>query len=326
MNEAKSFIEILKEHVSSDKAKLPAFNRTGLAIQQEMARPDPDMQVIEKQILRDPAVAGQLLKVANSSFYRGMIEVTTVRNAMVRLGLAEVSNLVTLLTQKQSFTTQDPFIREYMDQLWIHSVACALGSKWIAKECRLPSKMNEAFFAGLLHDIGKAFPAHGHRRPEKKRPTGRKCAPVLYRGGARHAAPESWRAAAQELEPARNLLHRSRASPRRKHGRPGHHPAMVSLANKVLAKTGIGIVHTPDIDLATSPEAIQLDLSEIKVAELELTVEDYVDFVRKWTEYLQNSGRTGLKRTGPVQSSRPLLVSGRGGKSATHPGAPGFLR
>jgi HD-like signal output (HDOD) protein len=108
MNEAKSFIEILKEHVSSEKAKLPAFNRTGLAIQQEMARPDPDMQVIEKQILRDPALAGQLLKVANSSFYRGMIEVTTVRNAMVRLGLAEVSNLVTLLTQKQSFTTQDP--------------------------------------------------------------------------------------------------------------------------------------------------------------------------------------------------------------------------
>ncbi|MFO7624397.1 MAG: HDOD domain-containing protein [Anaerolineales bacterium] len=69
MNEAKSFIEILKEHVNSDKAQLPPFNRTGLAIQQEMARPDPDMQVIEKQILRDPAVAGQLLKVANSSFY-----------------------------------------------------------------------------------------------------------------------------------------------------------------------------------------------------------------------------------------------------------------
>jgi hypothetical protein len=55
--------------------------------------------------------------------------------------------------------------------------------------------------------------------------------------------------------------------------------AMVSLANKVLAKAGIGIMHTPDIDLATSPEAIQLDLSEIKVAELELTMEDYVEFV-----------------------------------------------
>lgn len=280
MNEGKPFIEILKEHVNSDKAQLPAFNRTGLAIQQEMAKPDPDMQVIEKQILRDPALSGQLLKVANSSFYRGMTEVTTVRNAMVRLGLAEVSNLVVLLTQKQSFATQDPFIREYMDQLWIHSVACALGAKWIAKECRLPSKMNDAFFAGLLHDIGKAFLLMAIAELKKMGQLGESVPhtfveevldtlhqsigaqllknwnlPELYCAVARHHHDES-------LEGQDIVL------------------PMVSLANKVLAKAGIGILHTPDIDLATSPEAITLDLSEIKVAELELTVEDYVDFVK----------------------------------------------
>jgi putative nucleotidyltransferase with HDIG domain len=281
MNEAKSFIEILKEHVRSDQAQLPAFNRTGLAIQQEMARPDPDMQVIEKQILRDPAISGQLLKVANSSFYRGMIEVTTVRNAMVRLGLAEVSNLVTLLTQKQSFTTQDPYIREYMDQLWIHSVACALGAKWIAKECRLPSKMNEAFFAGLLHDIGKAFLLMA-------------IADLKKSGKLDENVPQTF------IEEVLDTLHQSLGAQLLKTWNlpeiyctvaEHHHDEsmegqdiilfMVSLANKVLAKAGIGILHTPDIDLATSPEAIALDLSEIKVAELELTVEDYVDFVKE---------------------------------------------
>jgi putative nucleotidyltransferase with HDIG domain len=280
MNEAKSFIEILKEHVNSEKAQLPAFNRTGLAIQQEMARPDPDMQVIEKQILRDPALSGQLLKVANSAFYRGMVEVTTVRNAMVRLGLSEVSNLVVLLTQKQSFNTQDPFIREYMDQLWIHSVACALGAKWIAKECRLPSKMNEAFFAGLLHDIGKAFLLMAIAELKKS-------------GQIADNVPQTF------LEEVLDTLHQSLGAQLLKSWNlpeiyctvaEHHHDEsmdgqdivlpIVSLANKVLAKAGIGIMHTPDIDLATSPEAIQLDLSEIKVAELELTVEDYVDFVK----------------------------------------------
>ncbi|MBU4525829.1 MAG: HDOD domain-containing protein [Desulfomicrobium sp.] len=280
MNEAKSFIEILKEHVSSEKAQLPAFNRTGLAIQQEMAKPDPDMQVIEKQILRDPALSGQLLKVANSAFYRGMVEVTTVRNAMVRLGLSEVSNLVVLLTQKQSFNTQDPFIREYMDQLWVHSVACALGAKWIAKECRLPSKMNEAFFAGLLHDIGKAFLLMAIAELKKS-------------GQIADNVPQTF------IEEVLDTLHQSLGAQLLKSWNlpeiyctvaEHHHDEsmdgqdivlpIVSLANKVLAKAGIGIMHTPDIDLATSPEAIQLDLSEIKVAELELTVEDYVDFVK----------------------------------------------
>ncbi|MBE1425669.1 putative nucleotidyltransferase with HDIG domain [Desulfomicrobium macestii] len=279
MNEAKSFIEILMEHVNSDKAQLPPFNRTGLAIQQEMAKPDPDMQVIEKQILRDPAVAGQLLKVANSSFYRGMIEVTTVRNAMVRLGLAEVSNLVTLLTQKQSFSTQDSFIREYMDQLWIHSVACALGAKWIAKECRLPSKMNEAFFAGLLHDIGKAFLLMAISDLKKNGQMG----DTIPQSFIEEVLETQHQSIGAQLLKTWNLpeIYCTVAEHHHDENMDGQDIVliMVSLANKVLAKAGIGIMHTPDIDLATSPEAIQLDLSEIKVAELELTMEDYVDFV-----------------------------------------------
>ncbi len=281
MNQEKSFLDTLKEHVISGKAQLPAFDRTGLAIQEEMAKSDPDMQVIEKHILRDPSLSGQLLKMANSSFYRGMQEVTTVRNAIVRLGLAEVANLVTMLTQKKSFSTEDPFISNYMDELWIHSVACALGAKWIAKECRLPSKMNEAFFAGLLHDIGKAFLLLA-------------IADLKKAGQISQDLPHTF------IEEAMDSLHAALGAQllkmwnlpevycmvaRQHHDEDMHEKdtilLMVSLANKVLAKAGIGITHTPDIDLATSQEAIQLDLSEIKVAELELTVEDYVAFIKE---------------------------------------------
>jgi len=281
MNEEKSFIETLKEHVASGKAQLPAFDRTALAIQQEMAKPDPDMQVIEKHILRDPALTGQLLKVANSSFYRGMHEVTTVRNAIVRLGLSEVSNLVAMLTQKKSFSTDDPFIRDYMDQLWIHSVACALGAKWIAKECRLPSKMNEAFFAGLLHDIGKAFLLTAIAELKKNGQLGETVPQTFIEEVLDSLHP----ALGAQLLKIWNLPEIYCMVARHHHNEDLLDQDLVllmaSLANKVLAKAGIGITHTPDIDLATSPEAIQLDLSEIKVAELELTMEDYVAFIQE---------------------------------------------
>jgi HD-like signal output (HDOD) protein len=269
MNQEKSFLDTLKEHVVSGEAQLPAFDRTGLAIQEEMAKSDPDMQVIEKHILRDPSLASQLLKMANSSFYRGMQEVTTVRNAIVRLGLSEVSNLVTMLTQKKSFSTEDPYISRYMDELWVHSVACALGAKWIAKECRLPSRTNEAFFAGLLHDIGKAFL-------------------LLAISDLKKAGKISANLPHTFIEEAMDSLHATLGAQLLKMWNLPEVMQdrdtillMVSLANKVLAKAGIGITHTPDIDLATSQEAIQLDLSEIKVAELELTVEDYVDFIKE---------------------------------------------
>ncbi len=280
MNQEKSFIDTLKEHVTSGQAQLPVFDRTGLAIQQEMAKPDPDMQIIEKQILRDPALTSQLLKVANSSFYRGMLEVTTVRNAIVRLGLAEVSNLVTMLTQKKTFATQDPFIRDYMDQLWVHSVACALGAKWIAKECRLPSKMNEAFFAGLLHDIGKAFLLMAIADLKKKGQLDEKVPQTFIE----EVLDSLHQALGAQLLKTWNLPEIYCMVARHHHDDEMENRdvvlLMVSLANKVLAKAGIGIVHTPDVDLATSSEAIQLDLSEIKVAELELTMEDYVTFIK----------------------------------------------
>lgn len=281
MNQDKSFIDTLKEHVTSGKAQLPAFDRTGLAIQDEMAKPDPDMQVIETHILRDPALTSQLLKLANSSFYRGMLEVTTVRNAIVRLGLAEVSNLVTMLTQKKSFTANDPFIRDYMEDLWIHSVACALGAKWIAKECRLPSKMNETFFAGLLHDIGKAFLLLAISDLKRNGQIGENV-PASF---IEEALDSLHAALGAQLLKTWNLPEIYCQVARHHHDEDMHDRdvilLMVSLANKVLAKAGIGITHTPDIDLATSAEALQLDLSEIKVAELELTVEDYVAFIKE---------------------------------------------
>jgi putative nucleotidyltransferase with HDIG domain len=279
VTDEKSFIDSLKDHVKSGRAQLPAFDRTGLAVQQEMAKPEPDMTIIEKQILRDPALTGQLLKAANSPFYRGMHEITTVRNAIVRLGLAEVTSLVTMLTQKKTYTADDPFIRHQMEELWLHSVACALGAKWIAKECRLPSKMNEAFFAGLLHDIGKAFLllAISDLRKSGKLTDNIPQSFIEEVLDTLHAS-----LGAQLLE-TWNLPEIYRFVARHHHDsdQDEHNVilTMVSLANKALSKAGIGTRHYPDLDLATSPEAIRLDLSEIKVAELELTIEDYVNFV-----------------------------------------------
>ncbi len=42
-----------------------------------------------------------------------------------------------------------------MQSLWRHSVGCAVSAQWIANRSGLAAKAQEAFTAGLLHDIGK---------------------------------------------------------------------------------------------------------------------------------------------------------------------------
>ena len=125
MTAQKSFVEIVKSYVDSDKIQLPVFNAIALKIQREVAKEDPDVSRIEKLITSDQALTSEALKVSNSSFYKGLQQVTSVQNAIVRLGINEVSNIVTLITHKNHFRSKNQLLNNIMQKLWQHSVGCA---------------------------------------------------------------------------------------------------------------------------------------------------------------------------------------------------------
>lgn len=149
--------KLINENIGSGKTSLPVFNKIALKLQQELSKAEPDQQVIKKMISNDPSLTGHLLKIANSAYYKGMEDVTTVQEAIFRLGMAEVANLVLLITQKSNFQSRDSYIQEIMNRLWKHSVGCAIGAKWIATRCGCSDLSSQAFTAGLLHDVGKLF-------------------------------------------------------------------------------------------------------------------------------------------------------------------------
>ena len=155
MVQDQSFIEIVDKHLASSDARLPVFNTTALRIQQEIAKEEPDTRLIEKLVVSDQSLTAKVLSVSNSSFYKGLQQVATVRNAIVRLGINEVSNITTLVTHKYHFRSKDSVLNQIMRDLWRHSVGCAIGSHWLAGQCGLQGIKHESFFAGLLHDVGK---------------------------------------------------------------------------------------------------------------------------------------------------------------------------
>ena len=89
MNETKSFIDTLKEHVVSGKAQLPAFDRTGLVIQQEMAKPDPDMQAIDTQILSDPTLTSHELERTLGRVVRNVFKIARGVKPLVLCALGD---------------------------------------------------------------------------------------------------------------------------------------------------------------------------------------------------------------------------------------------
>jgi HD-like signal output (HDOD) protein len=99
----------------------------------------------------DQALASKVLRLVNSSFYGLPGRVGTIQRAVVILGHATLRSLATGLAVAGSLGNRLPPARR--QQFWKHALASAAGAEVIARRARLPDP-EEAFIAGLLHDIG----------------------------------------------------------------------------------------------------------------------------------------------------------------------------
>jgi HD-like signal output (HDOD) protein len=274
MVQDKSFIEIVDKHLTSSDARLPVFNTTAMRIQQEIAKEDPDIRLIERLIVSDQSLTAKVLSVSNSSFYKGLQQVETVRNAMVRLGINEVSNIVMLVTHEHNFRSRDPFVHGMMRKLWQHSVGCAMGSNWLAKQCGLHALAHEAFFGGLLHDVGMLFILSviddiKHSNELKIQPSDALLVEAMNTLHTHHGhtlmahwnLPRKYSQIArdhhqEEFDPNNLLL------------------ALVRLADKACCKLGIGLDEDSSLVLAATEEAEVLHISEVDLARMEIMLED----------------------------------------------------
>jgi len=274
MKQEASLIEMAEEYIASDKTILLPFDRNALRIQQEVGRKEPDLQLVEKLIVSDPALTSQVLRMSNSAFYRGLKKVTTVRNAINRIGFLEIANVVSLVTHKKNFQSDNPMDREVLAKLWSHSVGCAIGSQWIARKRGFVNMSNEAFIAGLLHDVGKLFliTIFDDIIASKRilaLPSPELIAELMETMHVQygHALLEKWNLPNVYCQVV--LKHHDETC-----GDENIILLMVRLANFACNKMGIGLHEDPSLLLAATPEAHSLGLSEVALAELEIKLED----------------------------------------------------
>lgn len=104
-------------------------------------------------ILLDPALAGTILKLANSSFFNYPGKIDTISKAVLVLGITEVYNLVISFFANKAFKNlkADP---DYLDDFWCKSVDCALIAKYIGAKLNIRNP-ERVFILGLLHNLGE---------------------------------------------------------------------------------------------------------------------------------------------------------------------------
>jgi putative nucleotidyltransferase with HDIG domain len=161
-----------------------------------------------------------------------------------------------------------------MPSLWLHAQGCALGAKWLAHRCGYQGLAEQAFLAGLLHDIGKQYllalleeiaSCGDYNIPISDQLVMEVVATKHVELGLRMfedwSLPETYREVVAEHHDddwdRKNIV-----------------VALVKLANKGCRKVGLGLEHNPDLVLPTTGEAQFLGIDEIALAEYEVMLED----------------------------------------------------
>jgi len=116
---------------------------------------DASAETISEAIAGDLAISARLLQVVNSSYFSPGEKISSIVEAVTVLGTETAKNLA-LAVQVFGSEGKSAEQRALIDQVWRHSMAvAAAGRRIMASERADANAVEEAYTAGLFHDIGK---------------------------------------------------------------------------------------------------------------------------------------------------------------------------
>jgi len=111
----------------------------------------------EMVLSKDQALVARLLKLANSGIYGRSRSVRTIPEAVVLIGLEHLKKVVFAVNAAGLIRHALHHYGYHPDQgFWLHGLAVAQAAGVVAEASRAcPLSGDEAYVAGLLHDVGK---------------------------------------------------------------------------------------------------------------------------------------------------------------------------
>jgi HD-like signal output (HDOD) protein len=131
----------------------PVLPTIGMELLALSRRPDVEFGDILKVLEKDPVLAGRVLKISQSPVYAARVEIRSLRQAVTRLGLTNLTDIV-LMECMNMRVFRAPGYDEPMQRLRRHSTATAYIARLATNHAGRPDEFS--FLCGLLHDVGVA--------------------------------------------------------------------------------------------------------------------------------------------------------------------------
>jgi len=138
--------------IQRGRLRLPSLSPTVHRILKLIESADAHLDEIAAAVNSDPALATRIMGVANSSFFRGASEVTSVRDALMRMGIREARTIV-IVVALRSTVLRSPGLGDLAHGIWKHALLSATACQEVTSE--LPRWETAGFLAGLVHELGQ---------------------------------------------------------------------------------------------------------------------------------------------------------------------------
>jgi len=144
-------LDLLERHLA-EEVELPLLPEACTRILALCEDERADAKSIEGLLERDPSLASHVLRVANSSAYASQEPIVSLQQAVSRLGMQALRNIVLGFTVKGR-VFHVPGHQTRVRAVWVHCAVTAAYAREIARMLR--RNVEAAFLCGLLHDVAR---------------------------------------------------------------------------------------------------------------------------------------------------------------------------
>lgn len=143
----------------TEVTKLPSLPHILIKLLGACRDSNVSFDTVTEIISQDAALSAKVISVANSPVYCHTRNLTSFKHTLMYLGLDTIKSIAITASVQQFFSRYSTHKSKFLREFWKHALSCAVIAKSLAKLTSYKCA-EEAYLAGLLHDIGKLVMEH----------------------------------------------------------------------------------------------------------------------------------------------------------------------
>lgn len=151
-----SLVDQLSAHIAKaidDRSlELPMLPEVASQVLVLVNSAESDAAELARVIQTDQALAGNVMRIANSAAYSPNVKLVSLQQAIARLGMRAMGEIAVSASLGPKLFTGHLW-RDVIEEHWRFALACANWSREVARQAR--QNVELAFLCGLLHEMGK---------------------------------------------------------------------------------------------------------------------------------------------------------------------------